>query len=91
MFAKRYCIIQTIGNRFLNSYMPTISTFYGILIQMFWRDHAPPHFHALYAECEALIDIRTLEVIEGGLPRRALALVLEWAQEHRAVKLNKNA
>ena len=63
--------------------MPTISTFYGILIQMFWKDHAPPHFHALYAEDEALIDIRTLDVIEGQLTRRALALVLEWAQEHR--------
>jgi len=64
--------------------MPTISTFYGILIQMFWKDHAPPHFHALYAEEEALFDIRTLEIIEGRLPRRALVLVLEWAQEHRA-------
>jgi hypothetical protein len=42
------------------------------------------HFHALYAEHEALIDIRTLEVIEGGLPKRALALVLEWASEHRS-------
>ncbi len=59
--------------------MPTISAFYVVLIQMFWRDHAPPHFHALYAEYEALVDIRTLEVIEGELPRRALALVLEWA------------
>jgi len=64
--------------------MPIISTFYGILIQMFWNDHAPPHFHALYAEYEVLIDIRTLEVMEGDIPRRALALVLEWAQEHRA-------
>lgn len=64
--------------------MPTISTFYGILIQMYWNEHAPPHFHALYAEFEVLIDIRTLEVMEGQLPRRALALVLEWAQEHRA-------
>ncbi len=63
--------------------MPTISTFYGILIQMFWNDHAPPHFHALYAEDEVLIDVRTLEVLEGQMPRRALALVLEWAQEHR--------
>ena len=35
--------------------MPTISVFYGIVIQMFWQDHAPPHFHALYAEHEALI------------------------------------
>ncbi len=64
--------------------MPPISTFYGILIQMFWRDHAPPHFHALYAEHEAQIDIRTLEVIEGDLPKRALALVLEWASENRS-------
>jgi hypothetical protein len=44
---------------------------------------SPPHFHALYAEHEALIDIRTLEVMQGSLPRRALALVLEWASEHR--------
>lgn len=54
--------------------MSTICTFYGILIQMFWQDHAPPHFHVLYAEHEALIDIRTLEVIGGNLPRRAHAL-----------------
>lgn len=64
--------------------MPTISTFFGIVIQMFWREHAPPHFHALYAEFEVEIDIRTLEVIKGRLPRRALALVLEWATEHRS-------
>jgi hypothetical protein len=49
--------------------MPIISTFYGILIQMFWRERAPPHFHALYAEHEVLIDIRTLEVMDGGMPR----------------------
>jgi hypothetical protein len=43
--------------------MPTISQFFGIVIQMFWREHAPPHFQALYGEHEALIDIRTLAVI----------------------------
>jgi hypothetical protein len=63
--------------------MPTPSMFYGIVIQMFRQEHPPPHFHALYAEHEALIDIRTLEVIEGSLPRRALALVLQWARAHR--------
>jgi hypothetical protein len=63
--------------------MPTLSTFYGVLIQMFWNEHAPPHFHALYGEFEALIDVRTLEVIRGQLPKRALALVLEWASQHR--------
>lgn len=46
---------------------------------MFWRDHAPPHF-----QYEALIDIASLEVIGGNLPKRALSLVLEWAAEHRS-------
>ncbi|MCU0596660.1 MAG: DUF4160 domain-containing protein [Desulfobacterota bacterium] len=63
--------------------MPTISAFYGIVIQMFWADHAPPHFHALYGEHEALVNVRTLEVMQGSLPRRALVLVLEWATQHR--------
>ena len=55
--------------------MPTISMFYGIMIQIFWDDHAPPHFHALYAEHEVCVDIATLEVVVGSMPRRALALV----------------
>jgi len=58
--------------------------FYGLIIQMFWSEHPPPHFHALYAEYEAIIEIKTLEVIKGHLPKRALMLVLEWATEHRA-------
>ena len=62
--------------------MPTISQFFGIVIQRFWREHSTPHFHALYGEFEALINIRTLEVIGGSLPRRALALAIEWAIEH---------
>lgn len=63
--------------------MPTISTFYGIVIQMFWKEHPPPHFHALYAEHEVLVNIHTLEVIKGFLPKRAMVMVLEWANEHR--------
>jgi len=63
--------------------MPTISMFYGILIRMFFNDHAPPHFHARYVEFEATIDIGTLEIIEGQLPRRALNLVHEWAIIHK--------
>lgn len=64
--------------------MPEISRFFGIVIRMFYSDHAPPHFHAIYAGHEAMVAIDTLDVIEGGLPRRPLALVLEWAIEHRA-------
>jgi len=58
--------------------------FYGVVIQMFWNDHAPPHFHALYGEHEAIVAIETFQVLRGSLPRRALALVFEWAQDHRA-------
>jgi hypothetical protein len=64
--------------------LPTISAFFGILIRMYFNDHPPPHFHALYAEHEAVIAIETLAVLEGTLPRRALAMVVEWAEFHRA-------
>ena len=63
--------------------MPTISEFFGILIRMYYDDHNPPHFHVFYGEYEAQVSIDTLEVIKGKLPKRALALVLEWAAEHR--------
>lgn len=64
--------------------MPALSVFFGIVITMYWREHNPPHFHASYGETEALVSIETLEVLRGSLPRRALAMVLEWAAEHRA-------
>ena len=63
--------------------MPTVSRFFGIDIRIHWRDHRPPHFHARYGEHEAKFSIETLEQIEGRLPRRAVALVLEWAVAHR--------
>jgi hypothetical protein len=64
--------------------MPEISRFFGIIIRMFYADHDPAHFHAIYGEYEALIAIDSLAVLRGFLPRRALALVLEWAALHRA-------
>jgi len=57
--------------------MPTICYFFGILIQMYWRDHEPPHFHAVYAGNTAIIDIETLEVIRGYMPPRAMTLIRE--------------
>lgn len=62
--------------------MPELSRFYGIVIRMYFADHNPPHFHAFYGGDEALIDIRTLTVFGGGLPPRALGLVIEWASMH---------
>ena len=63
--------------------MPTICMFYGILIRMYWNDHAPPHFHVEYGEYRAQYLIETLVLSRGQRPRRAHALVLEWAAMHR--------
>lgn len=63
--------------------MPTISSFFGIIIRIYYDDHGPPHFHAYYAECSAQISIESLEIISGSLPRRALALAVEWALAHQ--------
>lgn len=63
--------------------MPRISEFYGIAIYMYYRDHAPPHFHAIYGEHEATVNINTLEIEDGSLPRNARKLVMEWAGLHQ--------
>jgi hypothetical protein len=59
--------------------MPCVCEFYGVAIYFYYNDHAPPHFHAEYAEFEAKFLIDTLELFEGTLPRRARTLVIEWA------------
>jgi hypothetical protein len=63
--------------------MPTISAFFGIVIRMYYGDHAPAHFHAFYQGHEALVAVETLEIIAGELPRRALELVFDWTELHR--------
>jgi hypothetical protein len=57
--------------------MPEISRFFGIVIAIYYRDHAPPHFHAVYGEDEAVVTIET-GAVRGHLPARALSLVQEW-------------
>ncbi|MFZ2643766.1 MAG: DUF4160 domain-containing protein [Verrucomicrobiia bacterium] len=64
--------------------MPEICRFYGLVITMYWNDHNPPHFHARYGEWLAEVDIRTLALLCGSLPPRALALTIEWALQHQA-------
>ncbi len=63
--------------------MPRISEFYGIAIYLYYADHNPPHFHAIYGGQQAEVAIRTGEVIVGTLPKRALRLVREWAETYR--------
>ena len=60
--------------------MPEISRFYGIVIQIYYGDHPPPHFHANYAGQVAKIDIDTLALIDGSLPARARGLVYRMGE-----------
>ena len=62
--------------------MPEISRFLGIVIAMYYRDHAPPHFHAIYGEYEVTVEIAAGGV-NGSFPGRALAHVQEWRTLHR--------
>ena len=62
--------------------MPEICRFYGIIIQMFYNDPNPPHFHVVYGEFKVVININD-EIVEGFMPKRALKLVFEWMEIHK--------
>jgi hypothetical protein len=63
--------------------MPTVAVVEGVKIQFFAREHPPPHFHAVFAEYSAQIDIRSLNVLGGKLPPAKLAVVISWAETRR--------
>ena len=66
--------------------MPLISSFYGVLIYMYWldtRQHHLPHIHAMYAGDEAVFGIETGDVIDGQLPRRQTRFVQAWIELRR--------
>ena len=63
--------------------MPRICEFYGIAIYMYFLDHAPPHFHAIYGRYDAEVEISSGVILKGELPSRAERLVREWSLEYR--------
>jgi hypothetical protein len=63
--------------------VPEISRFFGLVVLMFYNDHAPPHFHVRYGGQRALIGIEALAVLEGRLTPKALGLIVEWASMHQ--------
>lgn len=66
--------------------MPVLSKFYGITIRMYFlqSEHNPPHIHAIYNDDVAAIDFMTGKVLEGHLPPKAMAMVLEWISINKA-------
>ena len=63
--------------------MPTVAIVEGVKIQFYAREHPPEHFHAVFAEHRAQIDIESLRVLKGSLPRAKLAAVISWAEPRR--------
>jgi len=63
--------------------MPELSRFLGIVIGMFYREHGVPHFHAVYGGHEISVEVETGR-IHGQFPPRALKLVIEWRDLHKA-------
>ena len=61
--------------------VPTVSRFFGIVVFLNYRDHQPPHFHATYGDDEVTVEIRG-GTVTGTMSKRALRLVLEWAEIH---------
>ena len=60
--------------------MPTVKIIDAIKIDIYSREHPPPHFHAIYAEYEELIIIESLHTYAGRLPKNQRVKVIEWAQ-----------
>ncbi len=63
--------------------MPEVSRFFGIIIRMYFDDHPPPHFHAIYGGREVLVGIEPIVILSGKLPRRAESMVVEWAARYQ--------
>jgi len=66
--------------------MPVLSTFYGIIVSMYFvdnRQHKRPHVHARYQSLEAVVGIPEGDVLAGEIPRPKMRLVQAWVEIHR--------
>ena len=55
----------------------------GIVVNMYYDEHNPPHFHVRYNEFRAVVSIRECNILEGSLPGRVRGFVAEWAELHQ--------
>jgi hypothetical protein len=64
--------------------VPVLSTFFGIVVRVYFDDHAPPHIHVQYAEYRAVVEIASGKLMGGSLPQRCARMVEEWRVAHLA-------
>jgi Domain of unknown function (DUF4160) len=69
--------------------MPIVSTFFGIVIRMFYKEHEPPHFHVEYQGQQAKCNFDGAIVAGSIRSRTARDLIQQWARSHR-VELEAN-
>ena len=62
--------------------MPEICRFYGIVIDLYWMDHNPPHIHVTYGDYECSISI-TERIIDGKIPAKVISKVNLWMDLHQ--------
>jgi len=62
--------------------MPEISRFYGLIIYMNFKGHAPAHFHVWYGDYKVVITIQD-GIVKGEMPQRALKMIFDWLEIHR--------
>lgn len=72
---------------YLDNINATIKTIDSIKIDIYSRDHPPPHFHIKFAEYEELIVIETLETYVGKVPKVQRKKVTDWAKENKDLLL----
>jgi hypothetical protein len=63
--------------------VPEISRFYGVVITMYFVDHARPHFRARYGEHSIAMEIDG-DGLSGSFAPHRLQLLYEWRDQHRA-------
>src|SRR5206468_3779793 len=63
--------------------MPVLARFYGIVVRIVFIRSFAAHFHAIYGQCELVVAISPLRIMQGDAPRRVCDMVLEWAGQHQ--------
>jgi hypothetical protein len=69
--------------------VPRVASLTNVAVFVYAGDHAPPHFHVLGPDTDAVIDIRSLRVTRGTYTRRDLAEAIAWARKNRRLLLTK--
>ena len=72
------------GNYWYNGFVPTICSFDGITIRMYYDDHLPAHFHVAFSGEFAKVGIDPITILAGTMPRNIRSKVFEWAAIHQA-------